>query len=76
MSGAIARAAWLRHGLVTVAVALVLTLGWLPARARSAEPDLTTRAAQILERHCVRCHGTETRGGLSLASREQALEGG
>ncbi|MFM7163543.1 MAG: DUF1549 domain-containing protein, partial [Planctomycetaceae bacterium] len=53
-----------------------LTLGWLPARARSAEPDLTTRAAQILERHCVRCHGTEKRGGLSLASREQALQGG
>ena len=39
--------------------------------------ELTKRAAQVLERHCIRCHGTETtRGGLSLAGREQALQGG
>ena len=34
------------------------------------------QVAKILERHCVRCHGEETKGGLSLETRALALQGG
>ncbi len=34
------------------------------------------QVAKILERHCLRCHGEETKGGLSLESRALALQGG
>ena len=33
------------------------------------------QVAKILERHCVRCHGEETKGGLSLETRALTLQG-
>ena len=57
-----------------------LLLAIAPSRiATAGEPDrdFRERVAPILERRCLRCHGSETaRGGLSLASRESALRGG
>jgi mono/diheme cytochrome c family protein len=41
------------------------------------EKPLATRAASILEQHCVECHGGRlTRGGLDLTTREGLLKGG
>lgn len=51
------------------------TRGWNP----SADPTATFRdtVAPILVKHCLPCHGSETRkGGLSLATRADALAGG
>jgi len=51
----------------------------MPVPVRAEEPDakfFEEQVAKILERHCVSCHGDETKGGLSLATRAQAMKGG
>jgi mono/diheme cytochrome c family protein len=49
----------------------------LPAQAEDLPKTFfEDRVAKILERHCVRCHGEETKGGLSLETRALALQGG
>ncbi|MFN7805993.1 MAG: PSD1 and planctomycete cytochrome C domain-containing protein [Planctomycetaceae bacterium] len=56
-------------------VSIVLLTGL--ARAEDLpETFFEERVAKILERHCVRCHGEETKGGLSLETRALALRGG
>jgi mono/diheme cytochrome c family protein len=46
------------------------------ATARAAEPSFE-RVATILEKRCVQCHSAdETKGGLSLESRDELVQGG
>jgi mono/diheme cytochrome c family protein len=57
---------------------VLVVILWLvaPAAAR-AEELFRDRVAPILERHCLRCHGTEApKGGFSLVTRQALLTGG
>lgn len=48
-----------------------------PCGGASAQDDLFEKAAEILEMRCVQCHKPQdSRGGLSLHSRQAAMDGG
>lgn len=61
-----------------LAALLTLALGFSAAAAPKRDADPVTRGAmQILRNECLSCHGPEKqKGGLSLATREEALTGG
>ncbi len=60
---------------LTLPVALCLLA--ISTQAPAAEPDFEKQVVLLLQKHCIRCHNESTKdGGLSLETKQDALNGG
>ncbi len=65
------------HRRLAIVVGLILTTTSAVCAGEGAVPSFADDVAPLLSRHCLRCHqDSESKGGLSLESREAAFRGG